>query len=103
MEFIDTIKQAIPDYARDIRLNLDGVIARASLEGNDAAGVALAGAFAARSKTIVDAIRNSDALAPEELNAALTAAAIMGMNNVWYPYVEVAEDKDLSSQPRSCA
>ncbi|MGH8504157.1 MAG: carboxymuconolactone decarboxylase family protein [Gammaproteobacteria bacterium] len=99
MEFIDTIKQAIPDYAKDIRLNLDGVIARSSLEGNDAVGVALAAAFAAQSKTIVDAIRNANVLAPEELNAALSAASLMGMNNIWYPYVEMAEDKDLSSQP----
>jgi len=99
MEFINTIKQAIPDYAKDIRLNLDGVIARSSLEGNDAVGVALAAAFAARSKTIVDAIRDANVLAPEELNAALSAASLMGMNNIWYPYVEMAEDNDLSSQP----
>ncbi|MGI8740512.1 MAG: carboxymuconolactone decarboxylase family protein [Gammaproteobacteria bacterium] len=99
MEFINIIKQAMPDYAGDTRLNLDGVVARSSLEGNDAAGVSLAAAFAARSKTIVDAIRDTDALAPEELNAALSAAALMGMNNIWYPYVEMAEDKDLSSQP----
>lgn len=37
MEFIDSIKARIPDYAKDIRLNLDGTISRSSLEGNDAA------------------------------------------------------------------
>ena len=42
MEFIASIKNLIPDYAKDIRLNLDGTIARSSLEGNDAVGVALA-------------------------------------------------------------
>ncbi|MGY8526941.1 carboxymuconolactone decarboxylase family protein [Paracidovorax citrulli] len=99
MEFLSTIKNLVPDYAKDIRLNLDGTIARSSLEGNDAVGVALAAAFAAKSKIIVDAIRNAGVLSPEELNAALTAAALMGMNNVWYPYVEMAGDKDLASQP----
>lgn len=99
MEFINDIKAAIPDYAKDVRLNLDGTIARSSLEGNDAAGVALAAAFAAQSRTIVDAIRNANVLAPEELNAALSAAALMGMNNVWYPYVDMAGDQDLASQP----
>ncbi len=99
MEFLNTIKNLIPDYAKDIRLNLDGTIARSSLEGNDAVGVALAAAFAAKSKIIVDAIRNAGVLSPEELNGALTAAALMGMNNVWYPYVEMANDQDLASQP----
>ncbi|MBY4897586.1 carboxymuconolactone decarboxylase family protein [Cupriavidus sp. AU9028] len=99
MEFLSTIKNLVPDYAKDIRLNLDGTIARSSLEGNDAVGVALAAAFAAKSKIIVDAIRNAGVLSPEELNGALTAAALMGMNNVWYPYIEMAGDKDLASQP----
>ena len=50
MEFLNSIKDLIPDYAKDIRLNFDGAIARSSLQGNDAAGVALAAAFAAGSK-----------------------------------------------------
>jgi alkyl hydroperoxide reductase subunit D len=99
MEFINSIKELIPDYAKDIRLNLDGTIARSSLEGSDAVGVALAAAFAAKSRKIVDIISASGALSEEEKNAALTAAALMGMNNVWYPYVEMTEDADLKSQP----
>lgn len=99
MEFLSTIKNLIPDYAKDIRLNVDGTIARSSLEGNDAVGVALAAAFAAQSKVLVDAIRNANVLSAEEVNGALTAAALMGMNNVWYPYIEMADDPDLANQP----
>src|ERR1700742_1804049 len=99
MEFIDAIKEQIPDYAKDIRLNLDGTIARSSLEGNDAVGVALAAAFAAKSRARVAAIRDAGVLSPEETNGALTAAALMGMNNVWYPYIEMADNEDLKSQP----
>ena len=98
MEFLNTLKERIPDYAKDIRLNLDGVIARSSLEPADAAGAALAAAFAARSKVVVDAIRTSGALSDTDVNAALSAAALMGMNNVWYPYVEMAADEDLKTQ-----
>ena len=98
MEFLQTIKGRIPDYAKDIRLNLDGTIARSSLEGNDAVGVALAAAFATKSKVLTDAIRNAGVLSPEEVTGALTAAALMGMNNVWYPYVEMADDSDLAQQ-----
>jgi alkyl hydroperoxide reductase subunit D len=99
MEFLASIKELIPDYAKDIRLNIDGTIARSSLAGNDAVGVALAAAFAAKSRKIIDIISASGGLSEEEKNAVLTASALMGMNNVWYPYVEMTEDADLKSQP----
>lgn len=95
MEFLQSIKNSIPDFAKDIRLNLDGTIARSSLEGNDAVGVALAAAFAAKSPKLISAIREGGVLSPEEANGALTAAALMGMNNVWYPYVEMSGDAEL--------
>jgi alkyl hydroperoxide reductase subunit D len=95
MEFLDAIKERIPDYAKDIRLNLDTTIARSSLVPEDALGVALAAAFAARSEPLVQAFKNA---APHaERQAALTAAALMGMNNVWYPFVEMADDADLKT------
>jgi alkyl hydroperoxide reductase subunit D len=99
MDFLNSIKELIPDYAKDIRLNIDGTIARSSLEGNDAVGVALAAAFAAKSRKLIDIIGASGALSEEEKNAALTASALMGMNNAWYPYVEMTEDADLKGQP----
>lgn len=99
MEFLNSIKEWIPDYAKDIRLNLDGTIARSSLQGNDAVGVALAAAFAAKSRKIIDIIQAAQVLSPEEVNAALTASALMGMNNVWYPFVEMTDDPELKNQP----
>ena len=96
MEFIESIKPLIPDYAKDIRLNLDGVIARSSLLPEDAMGVALAAAYAAKSKPLIDIFKANAPAA--EANAALVAAALMGMNNVWYPYVDMADDADLKTQ-----
>jgi alkyl hydroperoxide reductase subunit D len=96
MEFLSLIKDQIPDYAKDIRLNIDGVIARSSLAPEDALGVALAAAFAAKSKPLVQIFK--DNMPPAEANAALVAAALMGMNNVWYPFVEMANDEDLKTQ-----
>ena len=95
MDFLDTLKALVPDYAKDVRLNLDATIARSSLPAREAAGAALAAAFAAKSAPIVGAIRASNALAPADAQAAQTAAALMGMNNVWYPYVEMAGDAEL--------
>ena len=97
MEYITAIKDRIPDYAKDIRLNLDAVLTRSSLEPNHAAGAALAAAFATKSKPLIDAIRTSATLDPAQAQAALTAASLMGMNNVWYPYLEMAADADLKT------
>jgi len=98
MDFLDDLKARIPDFAKDVRLNLDSVLTRSSLERADALGAALAAAYAARSKALVDAIRGAGQLNDVDTNAALSAAALMGMNNVYYPYVEMAEDPDLQSQ-----
>jgi alkyl hydroperoxide reductase subunit D len=100
MEFLTTLKELIPDYAKDIRLNLDSTVGRSSLEGTDPAGVALAAAFAAKSSAIVAAIRASGVLSPEEINGALTAASLMAMNNTWYPWVEMCGNEELKqAQP----
>ena len=93
MEFLNDIKDRMPEHAKDIRLNLDGVIARSSLAPKDAIAVALASAFAARSPVLVQAFKA--AAPPAEGYAALTAATLMGTNNVWYPFVEMAGDEDL--------
>ena len=96
MDFLQSIKDRMPEYAKDIRLNLDGTIARSSLTPEDALGVALAAAFAAKSAPLIDAFKA--AIPGAEGHAALTAAALMGMNNTWYPYLEMAGDDELKTQ-----
>jgi alkyl hydroperoxide reductase subunit D len=96
MDFLQSIKDRMPEYAKDIRLNLDGTIARSSLAPEDALGVALAAAFAAKSTPLIEAFKA--AIPGAEGHAALTAAALMAMNNTWYPYVEMAGDADLKTQ-----
>ena len=97
MSWVDHYKDLIPDWAKDIRLNLDAVINRSSLDAVDAQAVALAAAFATKNTALTAAIRADFADEPEHA-AALTAASLMGMNNVWYPYVEMAADDDLKTQ-----
>ena len=99
MDYINEVKALIPDYAKDVRINLDGVLGRSSLPANEAAAVALAAAYTARASRLVAIIRNSEALPDAEKNAALTAAALMGMNNVWYPYVEMTGDAEVKALP----
>jgi hypothetical protein len=37
--------------------------------------------------------------APVHADSAMTAASIMAQNNVWYPYVEMADDPALKGLP----
>ena len=97
MEFVNALKARLPDYAKDVRLNLDAVLLRSSLSPAHAEGAALAAAFAAKSAVLVDAIRAGGSLDEVHRNAALTAAALMGMNNVWYPFVEMSGDESLKT------
>jgi alkyl hydroperoxide reductase subunit D len=87
----------IPDWAKDVRLNLDGTIARSTLSPEDAVGAALAAAYSARSRTLVEAFKSG--LSETDANGALTAAALMGMNNTYYPYVEMSGDAQLKTMP----
>ena len=98
MDFIADLKSNIPDFAKDIRLNLDSVILRSSINQDDATACALAAAFASGSKKIVDSILTSGKLSKTQSDAALTAASLMAMNNIYYPFVEMATDPELKGQ-----
>lgn len=99
MSWVDTIKEALPDYAKDTKLNLDAVIKRSSIPEDEANGIALAAAMATGNGKIVAFIAGDMANDVANRDAALTAAAIMAQNNIWYPYVEMAEDSNLSGLP----
>ena len=98
MSWVDNLKETIPDYAKDTRLNLDAVIKRSSIPANEAEAIAVAAAFATGNTkfwTWLHSVISERA----EADAALTAASLMAMNNVWYPYVEMADDENLKGLP----
>mgnify|MGYP003341581089 FL=1 len=98
-QWVDALKeQSIPDYARDTRLNLDAVIKRSTLPVEEAEAVALAAAFATGNSKLWTWIE-SQIENRAESQAALTAGAIMAQNNVWYPFVEMADDPALKGLP----
>jgi len=98
MSWVDQIKEALPDYAKDTRLNIDSVVNRSTLDLVEANGCALAAAMATGNGKLVTFIQ-SGMEDTTERDAALTAASLMAMNNVWYPYVEMAEDERLTGLP----
>jgi alkyl hydroperoxide reductase subunit D len=48
-------------------------------------------------------IRNAKRAVARRSDGAQTAAALMGMNNIWYPYVEMAEDRIWRASRPDCA
>jgi alkyl hydroperoxide reductase subunit D len=96
MAFIESVKEALPDYAKDAKLNLEAVLLRSTLDADEAMGCAVA-ALAATGNGKLLGVLLSDA--PAEANAAMTAASLMAQNNVWYPFVEMAEDPALAGLP----
>jgi alkyl hydroperoxide reductase subunit D len=98
MMWVDQIKESIPDYAKDTRLNIDSVIKRSTLSEDEVGPIALAAAFATGNVKLWQWI-DSQLDDRTEAAAAVTAASLMAMNNVWYPYVEMADDPNLSGLP----
>jgi len=97
-QWVDQLKETIPDYAKDTRLNIDAVIKRSSLPVEEAEAVAVAAAFATGNSKFWTWV-HSQISDRKEADAAITAASLMAMNNIWYPYVEMAEDENLKGLP----
>lgn len=97
--WVDTLKEvSIPEYAKDTKLNIDAVIKRSSLPVEEAEAVALAAAFATGNSKFWTWL-HSQIDDRKEADAALTAASLMAQNNIWYPYVEMADDPNLTGLP----
>jgi alkyl hydroperoxide reductase subunit D len=99
--WVEKVKDSIPDHSKDIRLNLDAVINRSLLSVEDTHACALVAALAAGNGELAFAIMSSEELDnfTAEIEAAKTAASLMGMNNVWYPFVEMCNDPELKGLP----
>jgi alkyl hydroperoxide reductase subunit D len=83
---IDNIKEALPEYAKDLKLNLGTISRSTELTEQQLWGALVATAAATKSQRLLREISEDalDILSEEAYNAALGAAAIMGMNNVFY-------------------
>lgn len=83
---IDALRDILPDYAKDIRLNLGSLASDQTLTEQQKWGAFLACAHAIGERSLLRAVEAEAAsrMEPAAANAAKAAAAIMGMNNVYY-------------------
>jgi len=98
---IEALKDALPDYAKDLKLNLSSLANETLLTEQQRAGTFIACALASRERSTTAAIFNefSAKLSPEALNAAQAAASIMAMNNIYYRFTHLASAPDYKTLP----
>jgi lipoyl-dependent peroxiredoxin subunit D len=104
MKTLDNIRDSLPGYARDLQLNLGSVLTSAGAPGlseRQVWAVALAAAAASRNPAFTRDLQTLAAahLDAAHINAAHAAAAIMGMNNVYYRFLHLVEDAEYAKLP----
>jgi lipoyl-dependent peroxiredoxin subunit D len=98
------LKDSLKDYAKDIRLNIEGVLSEEGAPGlsqKQIAGLTLACAYATKNRALVQEVEASCATILDDayLTAARSAATIMAMNNVYYRFLHLAEDAEFAKMP----
>ena len=98
---IESIKEQIPDYARDTRLNLGSITTIASLNPQQLWGCAVAAAAACRNPQLMQAIVADAAphMSAEALQAAKLAASMMAMNNIYYRFTHLIGNSNYRNMP----
>ena len=101
---IEQIRDALPDYARDLKLNLGTVLTPTGAPGLNEKqiwSIALASAIAARNTAFARDIevQAKAHLADVEAEGAKAAAAIMAMNNIYYRFLHLVEDNEYQAMP----
>jgi alkyl hydroperoxide reductase subunit D len=98
---LDALLDTLPAYAKDLRLNLSSLLRQTELSEQQIWGTLLASAIAARNRCLLEAVEAEAGahLTPQALEAARGAAAIMGMNNVYYRFLHLAANERYRSLP----
>lgn len=96
-EFAD----ALPDYAKDIRLNLSSILNDQQIGEDRKNGLLLACAHGSGHKPLVEAAEAQveGKLSEQFANAARGAAAVMAMNNVYYRFVHLVANPEYGTMP----
>ena len=97
---IDVLKDQLPEYARDLKLNLSSLASEQLLSPQQKAGSFIAAALAANHAPTTQAVVDvfGPELTPEALNAAKIAASLMAMNNIYYRFRHMVGKESYSSK-----
>lgn len=99
---LDLIIDSLPDYAKDLKLNYSSLVRNnTELTPQQLWGTVVASAIATRNASLTAAaIAAADAhLSIDAIEAAKAAAAIMGMNNIFYRFHHLSTNEKYSTMP----
>ena len=98
---LKALADALPDYAKDLRLNMGSLLNDQTLGDQRKYGLLLSCAHGTGYKPVVEAAEAECAgkLSPEAANAARSAAAVMAMNNVYYRFVHLVSNPEYGTLP----
>ncbi|MCW8870501.1 MAG: carboxymuconolactone decarboxylase family protein [Proteobacteria bacterium] len=101
---IQDLKSALPDFAKDIKLNLSSVLTEegsAGLTASQIAMIALGSAYATKDTVVIKNIADeiSDVLSGEDVEAVKAATTIMAMNNIYYRFTHLCSDNSYVTMP----
>jgi alkyl hydroperoxide reductase subunit D len=93
--------EGLPDYAKDLRLNLTSILSDQLLGVERKNGLLLACAHGSGYRPLVEAAEAEVAgkLSEVQANAARGAAALMSMNNVYYRFVHLVANPEYGTMP----
>ena len=93
--------ETLPEYAKDIRLNLGSILSDQLMGEERKLALLLACAHGSGYKPLVDAAEAEVAgkLSDPVANAARGAAAVMAMNNVYYRFVHLVANPEYGKMP----
>jgi len=100
---LEALREALPEAARDTKVNLVNVLAQGSLAPEQRWGTAVAAALAARSPEVARALiaagEAAGHLPPEIVSDAEAASSLMAMTNVTYRFKHLVAKADYPSLP----
>jgi alkyl hydroperoxide reductase subunit D len=96
---LDALRDQLPAYAKDLSLNLSSLAGETLLTDQQKWGCFLASAHAVGQPDVVKAIEAAAVLSDEARTAAKAAAAIMGMNNVYYRALHLMKNPEYRTLP----
>jgi alkyl hydroperoxide reductase subunit D len=101
MTNVETLRQSLPEAAKDVKLNLQSVLQQSSLGEAQVWGTAVASAIASRNPRLLEAVLADAAshAGAETIEDAKAAAALMSMNNVYYRFRHMVGKESYSQKP----
>ena len=99
---LDALRETLPAYARDLSLNLSSLEGETTLSDQQKWGTFVAAAHALGVGPVIRAIETAATeagLTEEARTAAKAAAAIMGMNNIYYRSLHLMKNTEYRTLP----